>query len=273
MFIIKKILGLFCMPLSLAGLVLIAGLILLCLTRKQRTAKGLLILGTLLALGLASTPVADRLLSPLERRHPPLLTVQAMTQIRHVVVLGGGNRSDPRLPATTQLSDASLARLVEGLRLHSQLSNGSMIFIGGAVFDPLPHARIMADAAMDLGLDERRIILLDQPRDTAGEMLALRTVIDEGEDFLLVTSASHMPRAVTLALAANLSPVPAPADFLVKRTEGPNHPGKFYPSATALRRSERAIYEYLGLIWAHFWELPRIRHAVSAKHVVQEASP
>lgn len=273
MFILKKTVGLFCMPLSMAGLALIAGLVLLCLTKRHTPAKGLLLIGTLLALGFASPPVADRLLSPLERGHPPLMDVQAMPQLRHVVVLGGGHRSDPRLPVTTQLSDASLARLVEGLRLHSQLTEAVVVFTGGAVFDPLPHARIMAKAARDLGLAERAMIILDQPRDTAEEMLALREAIDTQADFLLVTSASHMPRALALAKDAGLSPVPAPADFLVKQADGTNHPGNYFPSAAALRRSERAVYEYLGLIWAYFWEQPRLRQAVSAEQAMHQASP
>lgn len=259
MFLLKKIVGLLCMPLSVAGLLLFAGLVLLWFGKDRKPAGVLLLLGTMFAVGFASSPVADRLLTPLERRYEPVTSVRGLEDVRYVVVLGGGHRSDPRLSATMQLSDASLARLVEGIRLHRQLSESVLVFTGGAIFDAFSHAQVMAEAAGELGELNPRI-LLDQPRDTAEEMLALREVIAADEPFLLVTSASHMPRSVALAQAAGLAPIPAPTDFLIKRSlERERHPGDFFPSAGALRRSERAVYEYLGLIWAQIREIPRLR--------------
>jgi uncharacterized SAM-binding protein YcdF (DUF218 family) len=265
MFLLKKIIGLLCMPLSVAGLLLIAGLVLLWLGKSRKLAGSVLILGAIVAVGFASSPVADRLLAPLERRYEPVASVQGLEDVMFVVVLGGGHRSDPRLTATMQLSDASLARLVEGIRLHRQLPESVLVFTGGAIFDALSHAQVMAEAAGELGQLEPRI-LLDQPRDTAEEMLALREVIATDESFLLVTSASHMPRSVALAKAAGLTPIPAPTDYLVKQSlERERHPGDFFPSAAALRRSERAVYEYLGLIWTEVREAPRLRRIAEGK--------
>ena len=170
-----------------------------------------------------------------------------------------------------QLSDASLARLIEGIRLHRQLPESVLVLTGGAVFDALSHAQVMAEAAKELGEEGPRI-LLDQPRDTAEEMLALREVIEADELFLLVTSASHMPRSMVLAQAAGLRPIPAPTDFLVKQSPGGDrHPGEYFPSAGALRRAERAVYEYMGLIWAQFREVPRLRR-VAAEATMEEAA-
>lgn len=269
MFLLKKIIGLLCMPLSLAAILLVAGLVLLWTGKRRGSAGALLALGTIVAVGFASAPVADHLLAPLERRFEPVLEVHNRDQdqfpgvgsvdVRYVVVLGGGHRSDPRLPVSMRLSDASLARLTEGLRLHRQLPESVLVFTGGAVFDTMSHAQVMAEAARELG-QKGPVTLLDQPRDTAEEMLALRGVIAQGEPFWLVTSASHMPRTVLLAEAAGLNPIPAPTDFLVKHSGvSAVHPGEFFPSATALRRGERAVYEYLGLIWAQVREVPRLR--------------
>ncbi|PTN35619.1 ElyC/SanA/YdcF family protein [Desulfonatronum sp. SC1] len=263
MFLLKIIIGLLCMPLSVAGLLLFVGLALLWLGKSRKLAGTVLLLGTMTAIGFASSPVADRLLIPLERRHDPVTSVRDLADIRFVVVLGGGHRSDPRLTATMQLTDASLARLVEGIRLHRQLPRSVLVVSGGAVFDAVSHAQVMAGAAGDLGESGPRV-LLDQARDTAEEMLALREVIEAGEPFLLVTSASHMLRSVALAQAAGLAPIPAPTDFLVKQSlERERHPGDFFPSSTALRRSERAVYEYLGLVWAQVREVPRLRRVVA----------
>ncbi len=256
-FLLKKIIGLVCMPLSIAGLLLLAGLALLLVSRRQKTAKVLLVAGTVCVLGFSMTPTADRLLAPLEGQYPPLVEIDQVTGLGNVVVLGGGHLSDSRLPATGQLGDASLARLVEGVRIQRALAQGRLIFTGGNVFDPIPHARVMGLAALSLGVSEQNLVMLETARDTAEEVLALREILAE-EPFVLVTSASHMPRAMRLFEMAGMQPVAAPTDVQVKKRRGA-HPGDYFPSAAALRTSERAIYEYLGQIWAEYAEVKRLR--------------
>lgn len=250
-FLLKKVIGLLCMPLSLAGILLVSGMTVLLVTRRQALAKTLLALGTLVALTASWPSLADRMLAPLERRYDPLLHVMSAGNVRHVIVLGGGHRSDTRLPETGRLSEASLARLAEGIRLHGMMENGRLVFTGGAVFDPVPHARIMALAAISLGVDERDILMLDTPMDTAQEALAVSELLGQ-ERFVLVTSASHMPRAMLLFRMAGTHPVAAPTHFLVKDSDQA-HPGDYFPSAGAMRRTERAVYEYLGLAWARMF--------------------
>jgi len=257
MFLFEKIVALMCMPLSIAGLFMLAGMVMLFASRRQILAKALLIGGILVAFGAAWTPVADRLLGPLERHYPVLRDMSEVQGIGYVVVLGGGHNSDARLPETGQLSGASLARLIEGIRLHRLLKDGQLVFSGGAVFDPVPHAQVMAGAAVSLGVDEGRIVLLDQARDTAEEVMAVRELLGK-KRFVLVTSASHMPRAMFFFRSAGMQPVAAPTDYLVKDS-GVSHPEDYFPSAAALRRTERALYEYLGLLWAVVYEAGRLR--------------
>jgi len=68
------------------------------------------------------------------------------------------------------------------------------------------------------------------------------------EQFVLVTSASHMPRAVALFRAAGLKPLPSSADF--KSLESKYSPWDFFPSAGALEKSRRFVYECMGIAWA-----------------------
>jgi len=66
-----------------------------------------------------------------------------------------------------------------------------------------------------------------------------------------VTSAFHMPRAVALFRKVGLRPVPAPADYEIKRSrETGITPETFQPHADNFKRTEKAAYEYLGLVWA-----------------------
>jgi len=70
-----------------------------------------------------------------------------------------------------------------------------------------------------------------------------------GDDpLVLVTSASHMPRAVALFRKQGMNPIPAPAAHLVKRRPG-LVPEDFYPSAMALLKAQMAVREYLGMSW------------------------
>lgn len=256
MFLFEKIIGLLCMPLSIAGLFLLAGMILLLASHRQTLAKALLI-GGMLVLGTAWEPVANRLLGPLERLYPVLHDMEEVRDVGHIIVLGGGHITDERLPGTGQLSSASLARLIEGIRLLRLMENSRLVFTGGAVFDPVSHAQVMAKAAVSLGVDKGRIVLLEQGRDTVEEVLAVRELLGQ-ERFVLVTSASHMPRAMFFFRSAGMQPVAAPTDHLIKDA-GVSHPEDYFPSAAALRRTERALHEYLGLLWAAVYETGRLR--------------
>ena len=68
----------------------------------------------------------------------------------------------------------------------------------------------------------------------------------KNEPFILVTSASHMTRALNFFKQEGLHPIPAPTNHLAN--------GKYlnytdFFSATALKKSHIIWHEYLGLIW------------------------
>jgi len=58
-----------------------------------------------------------------------------------------------------------------------------------------------------------------------------------------------MPRAMVLFRKAGLNPIPAPTGHLVISTP-PSGRISFFPSSGNLEKSERAFYEFLGLVWA-----------------------
>jgi uncharacterized SAM-binding protein YcdF (DUF218 family) len=48
---------------------------------------------------------------------------------------------------------------------------------------------------------------------------------------------------------AGMDPIPAPTDYWVKEKQALS-PGMFFPRPGNLEMAERAVYEYLGLMWA-----------------------
>ena len=214
----------------------------------RRVGRFLVVVAMLTVVLASWEPVADALLEPLEHRHPPIVETGSLADVKAVVVLGAGWEPDADGSATSRLNDSAAIRLMEGLRLLRVLSEADLVVLGGNRREgEAPVARGYAAAATEMGVSPERIVVLDTPTDTAQEAYAVREVLGGGERFLLVTSASHMPRAVEHFERVGLSPIPAPTHFLTGRS-APERFSYWVPSGGNLRKTERAVYEYLGLL-------------------------
>jgi uncharacterized SAM-binding protein YcdF (DUF218 family) len=166
----------------------------------------------------------------------------------HILVLGGGHNPDLWLPPANRLSARALGRLTEGIRLHNQIPGSLLIFSGWSSSGGQSVAEVMGLAAIDLGVDEDRIRLLTRPNDTCREAQEYYLNFGSGTPLILVTSATHMPRAMQLFRQTGLNPYPAPA----------NHQLKFHPDRRRyfhrldpvnITRLQGGIKEYVGMIW------------------------
>jgi len=162
-----------------------------------------------------------------------------------VVVLGSGYSPRDDIPVSAAISDEGLPRIVEGVRIFRAVHAAHLVVSGGAPAGKVPSAIGYAKLAEELGVERTALNVLDRPLDTSEEALAIAKLVED-KPFILVTSAYHMPRAVSLMRRAGLHPIPAPTGQLA----GGPVPGdwaKFMPTFGGLRKSERAIHEYLGL--------------------------
>ena len=255
MFMLKKIVAPCFYPFSLCLTILILGLWFLWTNRRPRLGKWLVTSGTVLLLLLSLPGISRQVLLPLESRYPALLHPETVswgekssTSPKWIVVLGGGHVSDPRLPANSQISAAALGRVVEGVRLYKAIPGSKLLLSGGAVFDPVPEAEVMARIALLLGVKPQDISLEPDSRDTADEAEIIAKMIGP-EKIILVTSATHMPRSMALFSKRGLQPIPAPADFKVRGAQRPV-PNMVLPRGSSLGEVETAVHEYLGLAWA-----------------------
>ncbi len=252
MFVLKKLVSALLVPLSVVVELLLAGLVLLWFTKQQRAAKVVTTVGVA-ALILASTGiVSNSLLVPLERKYPPFRFADTRLEPdsgapTYVVVLGGGHVSDPRLPATSQIGAVPLVRLVEGIRIHRLLAGSRLIVSGGAVSDPVPQAHIMRTIALELGVADSSIVIEDQSRDTRHEAVLIAPIVGS-RPFVLVTSASHMPRSMAMFRGVGTHPIPAPVGHGVRSRGGVSY-SLFLPAVRHLQGTSMATHEYLGLLW------------------------
>jgi uncharacterized SAM-binding protein YcdF (DUF218 family) len=250
MFLFKKIVGPFFFPLSLCLEILIIGLLLLWFTKKKKAGNIFVSVGVILLMLFSYEPLPDLLLRPLEYRYPPLVRVNDLPEIRWIVVLGGGHTSDPQIPANSQLEDSSLSRLVEAIRLHNSLPGSKLILSGGVLYDPVPEAKVLADVALALRVDRKNLVLESLSKDTEEEAVLIQKMVGK-DPFVLVTSASHMPRSMAFFRKLGMHPIAAPTDYGVKERQGEEiSPGIFFPGIGELKKTQAAIYEYLGLAWA-----------------------
>ncbi|MEY6432350.1 ElyC/SanA/YdcF family protein [Thioalkalicoccus limnaeus] len=238
------------MPFPVALGLVTVGVALRALRNRGRVLGGWLVIAGALLLVLASwQPVADALLSPLEERYPPLTDPARVSDVTAVVVLGGGWwPGAEEWPVTARLSESSAIRLFEGLRLIPVWPEARLVLTGASRrADRAPVAWGYAEAARDFGVPETRILVLDTPVDTAREAEAVRAALGDGARLVLVTSASHMPRAMAYFRRVGLDPVAAPTHRLSGRSAY-DELRDWLPAATYLRMTERAWYEYLGLL-------------------------
>lgn len=231
------------MPLPLALGLFLIGLILLFFTQKQKIAKLFLLSSFIFLLSLSCMPVSERIVQSLERKHLPLMKVDK--DYRYILLLGSGGVADPSLPVTGQLSATALSRFTEALRIYHANPNAQLVVSGAAFGDVKTHAQLQQELALAMKIPAHKIIRLDDSLDTDDEARLMSEII-RGKKSVVVTSATHMDRALQLFYKYGVAPEAAPANFLAKKRQGETPAYYYIPSAYNLYKSKVAWHEYLG---------------------------
>lgn len=247
MFWIKKLVVLLISPLAVGLLVVAAGLFLVWRNHAERWGRRLVVVG-LLGLTFASCgPTGELLLRPLEYQYAPVVDAGTLDDPSRVVVLGGGFYHREHGPVTSELTASSTARLMEGIRLYRALEDAKLVVSGAGIVRSGSTAESMASVARETGVPDEDLVVADTPRDTASEAGVVAEMTGEDGHVALVTSASHMPRAMMLFDRRGVDARPAPTHHLT--TETPFRLSNLWPTARNVRRVERAVYEYVAIAW------------------------
>jgi len=237
------------MPVPLVIIILMLGLFLL-YRKRGRSGSFTVLLATLLLVVFSFPMLPNALLRPLELTYPQF---DMSTSVTKIVVLGCRHVNDRQLPITSQLAPCSVVRATEAIRIYQRNPNAIIITSGSVGNEPFSNAYMTKQLIIAMGVPAVNIIEVEKSRDTEEEAMNLAKLVKR-EKFALVTSASHMKRAMTLFTTQNLYPVAAPTMHFAKQSDS-DVLAPIYPSADNLDKLERWWYEAMGNAWVWFKSL------------------
>ena len=168
---------------------------------KKRTAAKITGTFTLIFFLLCSTGFLPRYLATeLEKKYFPFDTSMLPNKEEkiYIHVLGSGTNQDKRLPANAQLCVAATGRLMEAIRIHQLLKNSIIVCSGNSLTGQETQASTTRRAAIVLGIDSNSVERLDTPSTTQEEAAALRTQYGNKIKVIVVSDATHLPRAIKI---------------------------------------------------------------------------
>ena len=230
-------------------LALAGGVALLWSRRRWRAGRGVLTTVVVLLAICVLSPLQPALTGLLEDRFPPRPALPA--QINGIIILGGA--INPYVSAARgQITlNGAAERLLEGVRLAKAHPEAQVLVTGGSA-DPLrPEPReapFAASILAQLGIASERLVIEEGSRNTHENAVFSRslTTVGDGQAWILVTSAWHMPRAVGVFRRAGWPVIPWPVDY---STGGGIDWTNTDVAAVRLYRLTRALHEWIGLAY------------------------
>lgn len=231
-------------------------LVVLCVCFRSAIGRGGLVSRLVLILGVAlyvlSNPFVSRMATrSLESLHRPA-THEELSSTQAMVVLAGGFRRGP--DNRGELGLDTVSRCLRAADIYRAVGPRPIIVSGGLLATgpvDVPVSSGMKRLLMALGVAEGDIV--EEPRSTttfenaveSQKLLAARAL----RRVALVTSASHLPRAVLVFRAQGLDVIPAGAGYA--GAEPFARVLDVIPSATSVDTINRAAHEWVGLAW--YW--------------------
>jgi uncharacterized SAM-binding protein YcdF (DUF218 family) len=247
-FILSKVLGFFAIPSNLLITLGLSGIVLLG-TRFARAGRTLTI-ASLIALALIGlSPLGNALIVPLEQRFPPW--DQSRGAPDGIVVLGGAISPDISTARHEVALDEAAERITATVVLARRYPQARIIFSGGnggLIYHEGTEAEFAVRMFEDLGIPHERIVAEEQSRDTVENAVFSRLLAmpQDGERWLLVTSAYHMPRAIGAFRQAGFPVEAYPVDWRTRGADDLLRP--FATMGDGLRRTDTAMREWVGLL-------------------------
>ena len=247
-FILSKVLGFFTQPSNLIMVLGALGIVLLA-TRFHRAGRALAVAALSLFALVGFSPLGNLMMLILEDRFPAWDAGRGAPA--GIVVLGGALSPDVSTGRGVPALNEAGERMTATVELARRYPDARIVFSGGDA-TLVRAARNEADIARQLfeglGLAGPRVTYEGRSRNTAENATFTKALVrpKDGERWLLVTSAFHMPRAMGAFRAAGFPIEAHPVDFRTR--SGLDAAMPFASLADGLKRTDTAMREFAGLI-------------------------
>lgn len=191
-----------------------------------------------------STPaIANKGIAWLEDQHRPIEDLAPFQGHAVVLLPSGMNRLDPALGWVNRPAESGWERLLVAVETAREVG-GTLLIPGGSFTGPSgePIAVTMKNVIERMGIGLTEIEVETRSLNTYENLAFLADRLGD-EPFLLVTSATHMPRAMAVADQLDLNAIPQPADFLKSDVIGLR---SFLPSGSAIVTWQVVLHELVG---------------------------
>lgn len=198
----------------------------------------------MLLLVVAVLPVADWALAPLENRFPPPRDLPA--HIDGIIALGGAIDAELTKAHGMPSLNEHAERMTSFVALARRYPDAKLVFSAGSASIFPGHPTEAEGARMlfqELGLDPARVIFENESRNTYENAIFSKALAkpQPGENWILVTSAGHMPRAVGIFRQAGWPVIPWPVAYKTGEPFNISLAGHF-------DHLDFAVHEWIGLV-------------------------
>ncbi len=247
-FVASKVLEFFFAPSHLLIFCVLVGAI-LAFTRFRRFGAWLTLVSAILLASIGFGPIGSFLVGPLEARFPELR--DNMEPPDGIVVLGGSVDEELSAERGHVVFTEAAQRLTAPIELKRRFPKARLVFTGGSgrlVGSGATEAEAVRRFWRAVGIDQGDVLYEDRSRNTIENAEFTQALVQpkSGERWLLVTSASHMPRSIGIFRKIGFPVIAYPVDF---HTTGeiwrPRIP---HSTSRGIGLTDLAAHEWIGLL-------------------------
>jgi uncharacterized SAM-binding protein YcdF (DUF218 family) len=218
LFVLSKLLWMALRPGTLALLLALVGLA--AVWRGRRWGRWPILAGLGFYVALLALPMHIWVQMPLEDRFPR--PAEAPARVDGIVVLGGAVEQDLTEARGIPALNGAAERMTEPVALMRRYPEARLVFTGGQgalLHGGLTEADVARRLWEGMGVPAGRMAFETEARNTHENAVLSRALAGPrpGETWLLITSASHMPRSVGVFRRAGWEVVPWPVNYRTGR--------------------------------------------------------
>lgn len=245
-FILSKTISYLLLPATLIGLVWLAYFIF----NKWKFRKYLAMLGFALFIIFTNDFLANSLLQAWQTEPADLERIKQQKFTYGVLLTGMTNTQ--KEPKDRVYFNQNADRLLQAIMLHQKGIIDTLYISGGgatALRTDLQEARVLASYLESIQFPMDKVIIEDQSRNTVESARLATDFIEKQHGLLLITSASHMPRALGCFQKEGFKVEAYPTVF--HSNDEMMSPAMFLPSHDALMKWHILFKEWMG--YSAYW--------------------